>query len=67
MLLQMSLKKGGADRDVHKALRCLLVPEEELQQVAQESQSFGEWLGDYIEYSIPPKCLNCYQWCCRFH
>ena len=49
MLMQMSLKKGGADRDLHKALHYLLMPEDELQQVAKESQSFGHWLGDYIE------------------
>ena len=60
--MQMSLKKGGADRDLHKALHYMLLPEDELQQVAKESQSFGQWLGDYIEYRRRPTVLTPFEY-----
>ena len=51
-ILQMSLRKGGVEREVHKALRYLLVPHDELQQVAKDSESLAQWLGDYLEYRL---------------
>ena len=38
------------------------MPEEELQQVAKESQSFPQWLGDYIEYRRRPSTLTPFEY-----
>ena len=57
-MLQMSLKKGGADSQVIKALRFLLATPEELQKTAQAGQSTGQWLSDILEYRQIPTAMT---------
>lgn len=54
----MSLKKGGADRQVIKALRFLLATPEELQNTEQAGQSTGQWLSDILEYRQMPTAMT---------
>ena len=53
-MLQMSLKKGGADRDVIKALRFLLATPEDMQTAEEAGQSTAQWLSDILEYRQMP-------------
>ena len=46
----MSLKKGGADESVPKALRYLLATPEEVKEVEEQSQEAGQWVSDILEY-----------------
>lgn len=57
-ILQMSLKKGGADRQVIKALRFLLATPEELRKTEQAGQSTGQWLSDILEYRQMPTAMT---------
>ena len=50
----MSLKKGGADENVPKALRYLLATAQEVKEVEEQSQTTGQWLADILEYRRMP-------------
>ena len=50
----MSLKKGGADENVPKALRYLLATAQEVKEVEEQSQTTGQWLADILEYRRLP-------------
>ena len=52
--LQMSLKKGGADENVPKALRYLLATPQEVKEVEEQSQTTSQWLADILEYRRLP-------------
>ena len=54
----MSLKKGGADKEVIRALRFLLATPEELQRTEQAGQSTGQWVSDILEYRQMPTALT---------
>lgn len=54
----MSLKKGGADKEVVRALRYLLATPEELQQTEQAGHSTGQWVSDILEYRQMPTALT---------
>lgn len=56
--LQASLKKGGADADVIKALRYLLATPKEVKETEQTGQSTGQWLSDILEYRQIPTALT---------
>ena len=54
----MSLKKGGADKEVIRALRFLLATPEELQKTEQAGQSTGQWVSDILEYRQIPTAMT---------
>ena len=54
----MSLKKGGADKEVIRALRFLLATPEELQKAEQAGQSTGQWVANILEYRQIPTALT---------
>ena len=56
--MQASLKKGGADADVVKALRYLLATPEEVQQTEKAGQSMGQWLSDILKYRQIPTAMT---------
>ena len=58
ILPQMSLKKGGADKDVIRALRFLLATPEELQKTERAGQSTGQWVSDILEYRQMPTAMT---------
>ena len=60
--MQMSLKKGGADEDVLRALRYLLASEQELQEIEEQAQSLGQWLSDFMEYRKRPTASTPFQY-----
>lgn len=57
-MLQMSLKKGGADKEVVRALRFLLATPEEVKATAHSGQSTGQWVSDILEYRQMPTALT---------
>ena len=52
--VQMSLKKGGADENVPKALRYLLATAQEVKEVEEQIQTTSQWLADILEYRRLP-------------
>lgn len=54
----MSLKKGGADESVPKALRYLLATPEEVKEVEEQSQEAGQWVSDILEYRELPTAMT---------
>ena len=57
-MLQVSLKKGGAGREVIKALRFLLATPDELQTAEEAGQRTGQWLADILEYRQLPTAMT---------
>lgn len=53
-MLQVSLKKGGAGREVIKALCFLLATPDEVQKAEEAGRSTGQWLADVLEYRQLP-------------
>ncbi|KAL3138842.1 hypothetical protein ABBQ32_005675 [Trebouxia sp. C0010 RCD-2024] len=54
VMLQVSLKKGGAGREVIKALCFLLATPDEVQKAEEAGRSTGQWLADVLEYRQLP-------------
>ena len=52
------MKKGGAGREVIKALRFLLATPDELQTAQAAGQSTGQWLADILEYRQLPTAMT---------
>lgn len=58
VMLQVSLKKGGAGREVIRALRFLLATPDEVQEAEEAGRSTGQWLADILEYRQLPTAMT---------
>lgn len=54
----VSLKKGGAGREVIRALRFLLATPDEVQEAEEAGRSTGQWLADILEYRQLPTAMT---------